>query len=125
MKNLQKGFHFMVLHLWQVFGLLTKPIVRYMLSLHDTPIDATIVAAADSPVKSLTDVLLSGGEDVEADVRESNIPRPTSLRMLLTTPTHSVHYYWRMFDDRFMRPVFGGRGFVPFIPGSPTEKYIH
>ncbi|XP_022953812.1 sodium/hydrogen exchanger 2-like [Cucurbita moschata] len=108
-----------------VFGLLTKPIVRYMLSLHDTPIDATIVAAADSPVKSLTDVLLSGGEDVEADVRESNIPRPTSLRMLLTTPTHSVHYYWRMFDDRYMRPVFGGRGFVPFIPGSPTEKYIH
>jgi hypothetical protein len=29
---------------------------------------------------------------------------------------------WRKFDDRFMRPVFGGRGFVPFVPGSPVER---
>lgn len=112
-----------MLHLLQVFGLLTKPIVRYMLSLPDRQLDGIIVA--DSPRKSLNDPLLPGGEDTESDAGGSNIPRPTSLRMLLTTPTRSVHYYWRMFDDRYMRPVFGGRGFVPFIPGSPTEKYIH
>jgi sodium/hydrogen exchanger 8 len=33
----------------------------------------------------------------------------------------SPHHYWRKFDDGFMRPVFGGRGFVP---GSPTESSI-
>lgn len=34
-------------------------------------------------------------------------------------PTTTVHYFWRKFDDKFMRPVFGGRGFVPVAPGSP------
>jgi hypothetical protein len=24
-----------------------------------------------------------------------------------------------------MRPMFGGRGFVPFSPGSPTEQSVH
>jgi len=33
-------------------------------------------------------------------------------------PTTTVHYFWRKFDDKFMRPVFGGRGFVPVVPGS-------
>lgn len=50
--------------------------------------------------------------------------RPSSLRMLLTTPSRTVHYYWRKFDDAFMRPVFGGRGFVPYVPGSPTEQSV-
>ncbi|TYK18258.1 sodium/hydrogen exchanger 2-like [Cucumis melo var. makuwa] len=106
-----------------VFGLLTQPIVRQMLSLHDTQLDGIMLA--DSPLKSLNDPLIPGVDDSESDVGGTNVPRPTSLRMLLTTPTRSVHYYWRMFDDRYMRPVFGGRGFVPFIPGSPTERYIH
>uniref|UniRef100_A0A9I9DBD6 Cation/H+ exchanger transmembrane domain-containing protein n=1 Tax=Cucumis melo TaxID=3656 RepID=A0A9I9DBD6_CUCME len=106
-----------------VFGLLTQPIVRQMLSLHDTQLDGIMLA--DSPLKSLNDPLILGVDDSESDVGGTNVPRPTSLRMLLTTPTRSVHYYWRMFDDRYMRPVFGGRGFVPFIPGSPTERYIH
>ncbi|RWW43694.1 hypothetical protein BHE74_00050613 [Ensete ventricosum] len=45
--------------------------------------------------------------------------------MILTAPSRSVHHYWRKFDDKFMRPVFGGRGFVPFVPGSPTERSLH
>lgn len=53
------------------------------------------------------------------------VPPPTDLRMLLTAPSRSVHHYWRKFDDKFMRPVFGGRGFVPFVPGSPTEQSLH
>lgn len=69
--------------------------------------------------KSFTVPLL--GQDSEADL-ESHVPRPNSLRMLLTTPSHTVHYYWRKFDNAFMRPVFGGRGFVPYVPGSPTEQ---
>ncbi|CAA6663478.1 unnamed protein product [Spirodela intermedia] len=50
---------------------------------------------------------------------------PSGFRMLLTTPAHTVHHYWRRFDDAFMRPIFGGRGFVPFVPGSPTERSVH
>jgi hypothetical protein len=57
---------------------------------------------------------------------ETAIPmvRPSSLRMLLTKPTHTVHYYWRKFDDALMRPMFGGRGFVPYTPGSPTDPNV-
>lgn len=62
--------------------------------------------------------------DSEIDL-EQHIARPSSLRMLLSKPTHTVHYYWRKFDNAFMRPVFGGRGFVPFVPGSPTEQSSH
>jgi sodium/hydrogen exchanger 8 len=57
------------------------------------------------------------------DMGANNIRRPTSLRMLLTTPSHTVHHYWWKFDDAFMRPVFGGRGFVPYAPGS-TEGIV-
>ncbi|XP_022150190.1 sodium/hydrogen exchanger 2-like [Momordica charantia] len=101
-----------------VFGLLTKPIVRCMLPPSHRQIDGTM--EAESPPKSLVHPLLHNDEDPGSDAGGSNIPRPPSLRMLLTTPTRSVHYYWRMLDDRYMRPIFGGRGFVPFIPGSPT-----
>jgi hypothetical protein len=31
-----------------------------------------------------------------------------SLSMMLERPVHTVHIYWRKFDDRFMRPIFGG-----------------
>jgi len=31
-----------------------------------------------------------------------------SLSMLLERPVHMVHIYWMKFDDRFMRPIFGG-----------------
>ena len=31
-----------------------------------------------------------------------------SISMLLERPVHTVHIYWRKFDDRFMRPIFGG-----------------
>jgi len=41
-----------------------------------------------------------------------------SLRLLWTTPTYTVHRLWRKFDDTFMRPVFGGRGFVPYVQTS-------
>ncbi|CAK9175900.1 unnamed protein product [Ilex paraguariensis] len=99
-----------------VFGLLTKPLVRFFLpSNHSEP----------SSPKSITLPLLGNGQDSEANMNGQTIPRPTSLRMLLSTPTHTVHHYWRKFDDAFMRPMFGGRGFTPYVPGSPTEVPAH
>ncbi|KAF8401558.1 hypothetical protein HHK36_012500 [Tetracentron sinense] len=103
-----------------VFGLITKPLVRFLLP-PPKHISSMLSSEASSP-KSFSVPLLGNGHDSEADLGGQDIPRPSSLRMLLTTPTHTIHHYWRKFDDSFMRPMFGGRGFVPFVPGSPTER---
>uniref|UniRef100_A0A1D1XH87 Sodium/hydrogen exchanger 2 n=1 Tax=Anthurium amnicola TaxID=1678845 RepID=A0A1D1XH87_9ARAE len=105
-----------------VFGLLTKPLIRLILP-SSMRRHSSMSSEASSP-KSFLASLLEHGEGSEGEVG-LNIPRPTSLRMLLTTPTHTVHHYWRKFDDAVMRPMFGGRGFTPFVPGSPTEESLN
>ena len=106
-----------------VFGLMTKPLVRILLPQSKQVTSMT--SSEPSSPKSITVPLLSNGHDPEADKGTQHVQyRPTSLRMLLSTPSHTVHHYWRKFDDAFMRPVFGGRGFVPFVPGSPTEQVL-
>ncbi|WOH12948.1 hypothetical protein DCAR_0832457 [Daucus carota subsp. sativus] len=131
-----------------VFGLLTKPLVLHLLPSpkhlsrmissdlmtsksftvpllngQDSEADLDLVA----PLRKSLNVPHLNGQDSEADLDlpSPGIPRPTSLRMLLTNSSHSVHHYWRKFDNSFMRPVFGGRGFVPFVPGSPIEQSFH
>lgn len=83
-----------------------------------------MISSEPTTPKSFIVPLLESAQDSEADLSQ-NVPRPHSLRMLLSTPSHTVHRYWRKFDNAFMRPVFGGRGFVPFVPGSPTEPSDH
>ena len=102
----------------QVFGLMTQPLIRFMLphSKHTT----SMVFSDSATPKSFAVPLLDSTHDSDADMGHG-FPRPSSLRMLLATPYRSVHHYWRKFDDAIMRPMFGGRGFVPFVPGSPTE----
>ncbi|CAA2991501.1 sodium hydrogen exchanger 2-like [Olea europaea subsp. europaea] len=121
-----------------VFGLITRPLVRFLLpsskplaSMNSsepiTPHSVTVPLLGDEQ-DSLTDLYgqnITNGQASEASGVGQNVPRPNSLRMLLTRPTRTVHYYWRKFDNSFMRPVFGGRGFVPFVPGSPTERSLH
>ncbi|KAL6657143.1 hypothetical protein ACP70R_004923 [Stipagrostis hirtigluma subsp. patula] len=105
-----------VLFSTMVFGMMTKPLIRFLL-----PASSNTVISEPSSPKSLHSPLLTSmqGSDLESSAQ---IVRPSSLRMLLSKPTHTVHYYWRKFDDALMRPMFGGRGFVPFAPGSPTEQ---
>lgn len=59
----------------------------------------------------------------ESLVETSNSPqtRRNSLISLMRHSTFTVHHFWRRFDDRFMRPIFGGRGFAPFVPSSSTS----
>ncbi|KAL8121636.1 sodium/hydrogen exchanger 1-like [Apium graveolens] len=103
-----------------VFGLLTKPLV-----LHLLPSSKHSISSEPVTPKSITEPLLNGQES-EADLElvVPSIRRPESLKMLLARPSHSVHHYWRRFDNAFMRPVFGGRGFVQYVPGSPTERSV-
>ncbi|KAF8015210.1 hypothetical protein BT93_H0880 [Corymbia citriodora subsp. variegata] len=106
-----------------VFGLLTKPLIRILLP-QQKPLSSVTESEMSSP-KSLTLPLLQNGQDPEVTMNGQNgTTGPSSLRMLLTIPTHPVHHYWRKFDNAYMRPVFGGRGFVQYIPGSPRETVV-
>lgn len=105
-----------------VFGLITKPLIRILLP-SPKHLSRMISSEPITPKSFLVPLLGGGGEEGNGGVEEGgHVPRPPSLRMLLATPSHTVHHYWRKFDDAFMRPVFGGRGFVPYVPGSPTEQ---
>ena len=102
----------------QVFGSITKPLIEAVLLRHAKPAHSD---ATDIP--SLDDLQISFLENCDpSDQGGTNQParRKGSLSMLISNPTSTVHYFWRKFDDKFMRPVFGGRGFVPFVLGSPT-----
>ncbi|KAM3391924.1 hypothetical protein ACQJBY_013201 [Aegilops geniculata] len=107
-----------VLFSTMLFGILTKPLIRFLL-----PASSNGAASDPASPKSLHSPLLTSqlGSDLEAPL---TIVRPSSLRMLITKPTHTIHYYWRKFDDALMRPMFGGRGFVPYSPGSPTDPNV-
>ncbi|KAL3829364.1 hypothetical protein ACJIZ3_018166 [Penstemon smallii] len=119
-----------------VFGLLTKPLVRFLMP-SSKQLNRTISSEPVTP-KSFLAPLLGESQDSEAELfignglmsrgegrDDKNFDCPSRLRMLFTTPTRTVHYYWRKFDDAFMRPVFGGRGFVPYVPASPIERSTH
>ncbi|KAJ8622606.1 hypothetical protein MRB53_031135 [Persea americana] len=103
-----------------VFGSITKPLIEAMLFRRSKP-----AANLDSEPASLEDIRLMflERENVAATGQGNLGPNPmrSSLSLLIRHPTSTVHYFWRKFDDRFMRPVFGGRGFVPIVPGSPTS----
>lgn len=85
-----------------------------------------------STPKSLTAPLLPRNLSLEGDDLEFNavepVPqlatRPRSLRMLLNAPSNTIHCYWRKFDDEFMKPTFGGRGFSPCEPGTPPSDWV-
>ncbi|KAK4773727.1 hypothetical protein SAY87_028746 [Trapa incisa] len=111
-----------VLFSTMVFGLITKPLISFMLPLqnHSTgPSESEL-----SSTKPFMVPLLPNGQDEQIEMNGCEVTRVGSLRMLLMTPSHTVHYYWRKFDDAYMRPVFGGRGFVPHVPGSLTESLL-
>ncbi|TQD94032.1 hypothetical protein C1H46_020365 [Malus baccata] len=101
-----------------VFGSITKPLISALIQPHAK---ANISDATDMPsLEDLRVLFLEAGEPSEGGNGEP-IRKPSNLRLLMTHPASTTaHYLWRKFDDKFMRPVFGGRGFVPFVPGSPS-----
>ncbi|GMH13189.1 hypothetical protein Nepgr_015030 [Nepenthes gracilis] len=111
-----------------VFGLLTKPLIRFLLPPRKHfPVSRTLSSSDLGSPKSITLPLLDNQQGSESAfccyefALHDGVGCPSRLCMLLNSPSHMVHYYWRKFDDNFMRPVFGGRGFVSFVPGSTTE----
>lgn len=110
---------------FQVFGLITKPLVRLLLPPSKEGMSRMASTEPTSPNSFIVPLLGKNRDPEAASGQKGSVLHPSSLRVLLSTPSHTVHYYWRKFDDAFMRPVFGGRGFVPYIPGTPTEQSVH
>lgn len=108
-----------------VFGLLTKPIIRWLL-----PDETDPSSDPDSSSMPLLQNNNDNDNDNENDPEAENgnngrlATRP-SLKMLLDSPSNTVHQYWRKFDDACMRPVFGGRGFVSYATGTRDMGVIH
>lgn len=87
----------------QVFGCLTKPLVRYLLPHHATKVN-TNHEESTSPVEDMNLPLLSFEESAATNISRAK----ESLSMLFESPVYTIHYYWRRFDDSYMRPLFGG-----------------
>ncbi|AQK42142.1 Sodium/hydrogen exchanger [Zea mays] len=107
-----------VLFSTMVFGLLTKPLLSLLIPPRTGLNTSSLLSS-----QSMLDPLLTSMMGSDFDVGQINSPQ-YNLQFILTAPARSVHRLWRKFDDRFMRPVFGGRGFVPFVPGSPVERSV-
>ncbi|RZC65806.1 hypothetical protein C5167_009491 [Papaver somniferum] len=84
-----------------VFGFLTKPLIRLLLPHHTSgnhhP-DNTI------PSHDMTLPLLSFDESASTNILRAK----DGISMLLERPVYTIHSYWRKFDDKYMRPMFGG-----------------
>ena len=56
---------------------------------------------------------------------EPEISMRSSLqRLLRTTRSSTIHNFWRKFDDSYMRPMFGGRGFVPHLSFAASGEVL-
>lgn len=85
-----------------MFGFLTKPLITYLL-----PHTATSnIQRKES--KDISDdlnlPLLSFEESASTNISRAK----DNLSMLMESPVHTIHSYWRRFDDAYMRPMFGG-----------------
>ncbi|KAH7689268.1 solute carrier family 9 (sodium/hydrogen exchanger) member 8 protein [Dioscorea alata] len=85
-----------------IFGFLTKPLINFLLPHRTRGINSH--SESDSN-KDDADVYmpLFSSEDVSGMIQVKR-----SLSALLERPVHTIHVYWRKFDDNYMRPIFGG-----------------
>ncbi|XP_042425785.1 sodium/hydrogen exchanger 4-like [Zingiber officinale] len=79
-----------------VFGILTKPLVNILLPQN------THTRRWKSDDLGLP--LVAPEEPATSGLQQAR----RSLSMLLERPVHTIHTYWRKFDDTYMRPIFGG-----------------
>ncbi|XP_022717895.1 sodium/hydrogen exchanger 4 isoform X2 [Durio zibethinus] len=86
-----------------VFGFLTKPLIYYMLP-HRVIDKNDSSVGSKSPKEDMALPLLSFEESVSTNILRAK----DSLTMLIERPVYTVHFYWRKFDDTYMRPIFGG-----------------
>ncbi|KAI3881082.1 hypothetical protein MKX03_015712 [Papaver bracteatum] len=119
-----------------VFGLLTKPLIILLIPQKKLARNLSFGPTTpnfETPESTLTFPLLVNEQNFESGQREvgtqnvvidqreavsQNGPRQPILERQPSQPS-TVHHYWHKYDDSFMRPMFGGRGFTQPIPGEP------
>ncbi|CAN6691491.1 unnamed protein product [Malus baccata var. baccata] len=85
-----------------VFGFLTKPLITYLLPHAAT---SNIQRKESKDISDdLNLPLLSFEESASTNISRAK----DNLSMLMESPVHTIHSYWRRFDDAYMRPMFGG-----------------
>ncbi|KAF2303799.1 hypothetical protein GH714_023481 [Hevea brasiliensis] len=85
-----------------VFGFLTKPLITYMIPRNSNTQNNR--QEMKIPKDDVRLPLLSLEESATANLHRAS----ESLSMLMESLVYTIHYYWRKFDNTFMRPVFGG-----------------
>uniref|UniRef100_A0A6V7QR05 Cation/H+ exchanger transmembrane domain-containing protein n=1 Tax=Ananas comosus var. bracteatus TaxID=296719 RepID=A0A6V7QR05_ANACO len=85
-----------------VFGFLTKPLITALLPHHSQ--ESTDHKDDNMPKDDIALPFLSADSSAGSGFLQAK----RSLSMLLERPVHTIHAYWRKFDDKYMRPVFGG-----------------
>eukprot|EP00850_Spirogloea_muscicola_P011132 SM000068S20564 [mRNA] locus=s68:119990:125089:- [translate_table: standard] len=119
-----------------VFGLLTRPIIKTLQPhKHYVPIsdsEGHSVERGSTPDQNGSHSPLLGSaqrhesnESSSLSLRDPDEPpqRLSSLAALLMLPAPDVHSVWRRFDDSYMRPMFGGRGFVQLLPEDGSTHH--
>ncbi|KAI5333954.1 PREDICTED: sodium/hydrogen exchanger [Prunus dulcis] len=85
-----------------VFGFLTKPLINYLLPHAAT---STLNRKESKDISEDMNLpLLSFDESAETNISRAK----DNLSMLMERPVYTIHFYWRRFDDAYMRPIFGG-----------------
>ncbi|KAK2441061.1 sodium/hydrogen exchanger [Trifolium repens] len=87
-----------------VFGFLTKPLIRYLLPHHVTRVHNRNEEESRARAEDMNLPLLSFEESAETNISRAK----EGLSKLIESPVYTIHYYWRKFDDAYMRPIFGG-----------------
>ncbi|XP_022981445.1 sodium/hydrogen exchanger 4 [Cucurbita maxima] len=87
-----------------VFGFLTKPLIRCLLPLNQATNGASSNSGPKFTEEDITLPLLSMKESAATNVLRAK----DSLSMLMERPVYTIHFFWRKFDDYYMRPIFGG-----------------
>lgn len=122
----------------QVFGSLTPPLIAWLYPPHmranRSDVSGTLSPKAsfdaDFHIPLLMETNGDGEHDGENGTSERlpinqylrNLTRFESISMLLTAPRSTIHHVWRKFDDAYMRPTFGGRGYVRLMSRRGMES---
>ncbi|KAK7344449.1 hypothetical protein VNO77_14065 [Canavalia gladiata] len=93
-----------------VGGLLSRPLIRLLMDSQKHVGNSTL---PNFPAGTVS--LFSNVQGSESNRDASN----------LLDSDQVANHYWQIFDNTFMRPVFGGRAFVPVIPSSSREGTHH
>ncbi|KAJ7532733.1 hypothetical protein O6H91_13G017100 [Diphasiastrum complanatum] len=101
-----------------VFGIMTKPLINFILPsqlqyVSDLSEPATPQVMGLDPTLQLS---LLSNEEQNNNSPTKMMKKASRLSLFIHAQRTTIHRLWRKFDNAYMRPMFGSRGFVPTLP---------